>query len=203
MNTLILIKEHHQMMIGKGFHNIKEREITKHQHVIELIALLCGEIIGESLEAHRCKRFTNWKRFEDIYSGLNCFDWKDTGDNCSLEKMIVKHVEVRALYHTIIKDTHEIEIADSILRIFDLCGYLEIDLIWNNDIEIISTFVPEILLSITQTIIGSGELLKERLSDAYTELILFCKQQNIDIEKHITAKIAYNSTREYKYGKEY
>ena len=49
-----------------------------------------------------------------------------------------------------VKDTFEDEIADAFIRLFDLCGYL-----------------------------------------------------NIDIEKHIALKLAYNRTRGYKHGKNY
>jgi NTP pyrophosphatase (non-canonical NTP hydrolase) len=49
-----------------------------------------------------------------------------------------------------VKDTYEDEIADTMIRLFDLCGYL-----------------------------------------------------NIDIDKHISAKVRYNSLREYKHGKRY
>lgn len=49
-----------------------------------------------------------------------------------------------------VKDTFEDEIADTLIRLFDVCGYLD-----------------------------------------------------IDIDKHISAKVRYNSLREYKHGKRY
>lgn len=87
----------------KGFHD-------KEQSVAEMLMLIVSEL-GEALEAHRTGKVLNSLEFsqingiviEDIYSSKEGF-----------EKYI--------------KDTFEDELADVVIRIADMCGYLGIDL---------------------------------------------------------------------------
>jgi NTP pyrophosphatase (non-canonical NTP hydrolase) len=88
----------------------------------ELLMLIVSEL-GEALEAHRKWRFANWN-----WAEVNFKDGFVTG----------------------IKDTFEDEIADVFIRLFDMCGYLD-----------------------------------------------------VDIEKHIYAKMKFNSTRKKRHGKRY
>lgn len=126
MNISELIKKAHEYAVEKGFYPEGEERNTG-----ELLMLIVSEL-GEALEAHRYNRFVDVKKV--VNNPLNSFDfpqWKFNFEAC-------------------IKDTFEDEIADVFIRLFDLCGYLE-----------------------------------------------------IDIEKHISAKMAYNKTRPQKHGKEY
>ena len=176
MDIKKIIKEHHQAMINKGFYECPEclgtaREIKSEDYqclicqsfkdrdfneCIECIPLSCShcdgeginpkKIIGEllmlivselseALEAHRNDRFA--------FRTLPNFD---------IDSLMKTHetTDIMYLFEGHVKDTFEDEIADVFLRLFDLCGYLE-----------------------------------------------------IDIEKHITAKMAYNKSRPHKHGKEY
>ena len=95
----------------------------------------------------------------------------------------------------------EMEIADVFIRLFDLCGYLNHDLIKDiNDCNY-SWMKPlnigKILFSIT------GTLCRQELGLFYMQLFTLCRKLNIPIEKHIKAKMAYNRTRPRKHGKEY
>ena len=98
-----LSKEIHNNAKEKGFYE-KERNIS------ELLMLIVSEL-GEAQEALRKgKRVRYWQI--DYY--------KDCVDNPNLDADMV--------FESSIKDTFEDEIADSIIRLLDLCGYMNIDI---------------------------------------------------------------------------
>lgn len=76
------------------------------RNVGELLMLITSEL-GEAMEAHRCNRFA-------------C--------NGVFEREIKEGVEPKDCFEKNIKDTFEDEITDAIIRLFDLCGGLGIDL---------------------------------------------------------------------------
>lgn len=47
------------------------------------------------------------------------------------------------------------------------------------------------------------DILEDEIADAIIRLMDLCGKRNIDIEKHIELKVAYNITRPYKHGKRY
>jgi NTP pyrophosphatase (non-canonical NTP hydrolase) len=159
VNIKELIKEAHDNAVEKGFYDCPECEgdgyflennpladkddevkcdtckgsgIDPNKNIGELLMLIVSEL-GEALEAHRCGRFANKEALEDILKLIN------GGSKMGL-----------LAHYPQIKDTFEDEIADVLIRLFDLCGYLD-----------------------------------------------------LDIEKHIKAKMQYNRTRPHKHGKEY
>jgi NTP pyrophosphatase (non-canonical NTP hydrolase) len=71
----------------------------------EKLMLVVSEL-GECIEAHRNKQFSNW------------------GQYASHAKVIGEN----PAYKLFIKDTFEDEISDAVLRLFDLAGHLGIDL---------------------------------------------------------------------------
>lgn len=83
----------------------------KNKNFGELLMLITSEL-GEALEADRKDKRANVEAFK---SGCKL-------DNGSFE---------RSLFKTHIKDTVEDEIADSLIRILDLCGYYNIDIDWH------------------------------------------------------------------------
>jgi len=66
--------------------------------------------LGEALEAHRCGKMCN----DDIF--IFSIGW--------LEEGIFPEID----YENNIKGTFEEEIADTFIRLADLCGYLKIDI---------------------------------------------------------------------------
>lgn len=111
-----------------GFHH-------KDQNIGELLMLIVSEL-SEALEADR-----NGKWFDGDKEWLSLYANRKTDDDGDTFDMIFAET---------IKDTFEDELADSIIRILDLAGYL-----------------------------------------------------NIDLEKHVLAKMRYNESREHKHGKLY
>ena len=205
-----LIKEHHQMMVDKGFHDIESRGIPKRDHVIELIALIGGELLGEALESHRCGKIANWEFYERDLLDHTCLDKSERQKTKAFIASFMDHI----------KDHFEDEIADCFLRMFDLCGYLEIsekvisEYInhqfrpsedWERDSQNVAVELFSIDSSLhymaKEYINGSEH--NNGLTLVFRKLWNFCNFHNIPIEKHIKAKMAYNRTRPHKHGKEY
>jgi NTP pyrophosphatase (non-canonical NTP hydrolase) len=109
---------------------------NKDKNIPELLMLIVSEL-SEAMEAHRENKFSNLNAY---YRSLNVDDINE----CD------KNDYIKSQFKSLIKSTFEDELADAMIRIADLCGYM-----------------------------------------------------NIDLEKHIELKMAFNLTREYKHGKKY
>ena len=106
-----LVKEAFEISKQHGFHDT-DSDIEKGSEQFHLIAaqrlaLLHSEI-SEALEADRKNRFADLKSFENA-------------DNSTDEKF-------NHNFKQYIKDTFEDELADTMIRIFDICGWLNIDI---------------------------------------------------------------------------
>ncbi len=84
--------------IEKGFNN-------PNYNIGELLMLITSEL-GEALESHRKGKFSNWESFDSDIS----------------------KIEDSKAFENHIKDTFEDEIADAVIRLFDLSARLNIDL---------------------------------------------------------------------------
>ena len=95
-----IIKQAHENAVEKGFYDDGDKNIG------ELLMLVVSEL-GEALEAHRNGRFSNYGFYDRSGSfpehEIKCFEKE-------------------------VKDTFEDELADAVIRICDMCGYLNIDL---------------------------------------------------------------------------
>lgn len=96
-----ICKRQHEMAKSKGFYE-KPRELGT------LLMLIVSEL-GEALEADRKERFANMAAFEQYT--------KTTSEPQKIEA-----------FKLFVKDTLEDELADVFIRMFDLCGYLGIDI---------------------------------------------------------------------------
>jgi NTP pyrophosphatase (non-canonical NTP hydrolase) len=93
----------HDRALEKGFYDEPKR-------VGEQLMLVVSEL-GEAQEAHRKGRVTS--------------------SNANIDINIIKSWEGEAfqnIFHKNVKDTLEDEIADTVIRLFDMCGALGIDL---------------------------------------------------------------------------
>lgn len=162
------------------------------RNIGEMLMLIVSEL-GEALEAHRCGKFCKI-------------------DNLSFDMNYQEDSPVKSeigRFEVWVKDTFEDEIADVFIRLFDLCGYLEIDFIMPENETGTFDNIGENLFSLTRLITEIYPLekdlckIKDILSLFVRRLYRDCQVWNIPIEKHITAKMAYNKTRPHKHGKKY
>jgi NTP pyrophosphatase (non-canonical NTP hydrolase) len=101
-----IAKEFHESAVRKGFWEEK-REIGT------LLMLIVSEL-SEALEAHRKDRMAN---LTDKQKGAL--------DGWTLDE------DFKGRFYLQVKDTFEDEIADTFIRLFDLCGSLGIDIDWH------------------------------------------------------------------------
>lgn len=105
-----LIKKIHLDNKEKGFWP----EDNSQRNVGEMLMLIVSEL-GEAIEAHRKGRFTNWVEYlSQLAQWTLCID--------------DEHTQFKNTFESCMKDTFEDEIADAVIRLFDLCGGLNIDL---------------------------------------------------------------------------
>lgn len=103
-----LIREHHEIMLGQGFHDPRLSDL-------ELLTLIITEI-SEAIDAYRNQDwFRNHSRAKIKIPGGNSYQIKDlikTRDNLMF----------KCAYKIHVKDTVEHELADACLRILDFMG---------------------------------------------------------------------------------
>lgn len=87
-----------------GFHH-------KNQNIGEMLMLIVSEL-SEALEADRKNKHADLKKYN---AGIATYN----GESESQDK---------STFEFFVKDTFEDELADAVIRIADLCGYLNIDL---------------------------------------------------------------------------
>lgn len=117
----------HESNKQKGFYD-NPREIGT------LLMLVVSEL-SEALEADRKNKHTDWDNFEQML-----------GKSISLNKKFIMPVIFRdtndtenfenKTFEILIKDTFEDEIADAMIRLFDLCGYMGIDIEKHIDLKL-------------------------------------------------------------------
>ena len=88
------------------------------------LLMLCVSELSEALEADRKDRVSNLK-------GFNAMDWEGTDEDAREYKENYK-----IAFESCIKDTFEDELADTVIRILDLCGARGIDLERHIDLKL-------------------------------------------------------------------
>lgn len=89
------------------------------------LLMLCVSELSEALEADRKDKFANLARFDEMMARVQ--DYKR--DDFRIDKEILYFQEN-------VKDTFEDEIADTVIRILDLCGARGIDLERHIDLKL-------------------------------------------------------------------
>lgn len=106
MNYLnVYAKDIHEQNLVRGFD-------AKKENLGQSLMLVVTEL-AEALEADRTSNKASLKKFAEEMHG---------------ETIESSPLSFKALFNKYIKDSFEDEIADSMIRLFDLCGALEIDI---------------------------------------------------------------------------
>ena len=109
-------------------------------------------------------------------------------------------------FKSYVKDTFEDEIADTVIRICDFCGWYGVQLGKGLKIQTKPKgHFDSDLVSIDKLITANYDIVeKDFLSTSLTCLLgileSIAEVYNFDLEQHINLKINYNATRGYKHG---
>lgn len=157
-----------------------------HEELCSVEHLKCL-IISEMMEAVEADRLAHYADLNGYFDAI----W-----NMSYYESFNQHI----------KDTVEDELADVCIRIFDLAGYKNIDLDEamkkvDDNICPSGTFTEKIYRAVR--VLSVREPLGVSLARTLTRILKIAEQDEIDIERHIQLKMAYNQGRKYKHGKKY
>lgn len=98
----------HKNAVVHGFYSDE-----KDNHILVKLMLIATEL-GEAAEAYRNNKYAKVKEFHDCCNDL-------------IEDKIIGPTEID-FFEDLVKDSFEDEIADTIIRLLDLCGFLGINI---------------------------------------------------------------------------
>jgi len=192
----------------------------------ELLMLIVSEC-GEALEAHRNRKIAkNRDLLNSFIASEKMMD--SNGFVCVIHgkprqpssNTREEYLDFKGLFELMLKDTFEDELADIVIRLADLAGFLELkEGHWDSQSRPKSSVRPlnigEELLHISRLICelqtgianhGNEHFKpKEPLSMSFDRIIqhVWWMCYDIDLWKHIELKMAYNRNRPHKHGKAY
>lgn len=180
-----------QELIDRAHAMVKSKGFYDTPPNVGVLLMLIISELGEALEAHRKDR------------------------RCRLP-LIDEEMDA-AGFERHIKDSFEDELADAVIRIADLSGYLGIFPKWPGTVEMEDHFTPgSALFDVTRIIVDGTRYYSPGgdsrngyivdpvlLGEAVAMLYALAKAMNIDLDRHIQLKMQYNSTRPRLHGKQY
>jgi len=161
------------------------------------LCLIVSELM-EAVEADRNERYGNLQAMVKIVDDQETSEYGITDH--WLEFWFKTYFEER------VKDTVGDELADALIRIFDLAGKHNINLsgimLTESKISKDKRFTENIR-TIEKYLCQDGFSLDEKLNYAKQEICNYAELLGIDIITHINLKMMYNKTRIVKHGKKY
>lgn len=116
-------------------------------------------------------------------------------------------------FECLIKDTLEDELADAIIRMLDICGYLQIDLAdsemdyyMEDERQISSVFQKKTFAERIWSVMSLffyNDPYSATLPRAIARLWILAKDKGVDIYTHLELKMKYNEMRPRLHGKKY
>lgn len=179
-----LSKEVHQNAQNKGFWNEKKSS----QHCLTLVITE----LSEAIEADRKNSRSNIKAYKLNKSLVGAFK-----KSCFNKASFLKNI----------KGTVEEELADAMIRLLDLAGYLQIDFTKLPECRYYRVFsrfsftenVFALIKGLTKEQIG----IEKRIQFGLHYLSTWANELNIDLAFYVNEKMLYNQTREMMHGKKY
>jgi len=112
--------------------------------------------------------------------------------------------EFKSFFKNEIKDTFQDELADVAIRLLDYAGFVGYEFEkYSIDLGSCSNYEKfEFLFELHEAVVGMLYNIN-KINVVMFLLIDYCKDKDIDLEKHIELKMKYNELREYKNGKAY
>lgn len=183
INLNLLRDKAYEIAKNNGFH---EEEVSE-KHCLVLVI---SELI-EALEAYRKGNclYENEDKYMDVQSKINdCYN----------------NSEVKECFKKYIKDTFEDELADTVIRLLDLAGYKDFDVVPEclKTIDVRNKSIPEHIFTMISNL-SSDFYLSYRIDYCIKYIFELSEEMGIDILWHIDVKMAYNELREYKHGKRF
>lgn len=183
INFNLLRDKAYEIAKNNGFH---EEEVSE-KHCLVLVI---SELI-EALEAYRKGNclYENEDKYMDVQSKINdCYN----------------NSEVKECFEKYIKDTFEDELADTVIRLLDLAGYKDFDVVPEclKTIDVRNKSIPEHIFTMISKL-SSDFYLSYRIDYCIKYIFELSEEMGIDILWHIDVKMAYNELREYKHGKRF
>lgn len=158
------------------------------------LCLVISELM-EAVEADRKEKHADTKKFNqelDYY----IHEMKLYGENYDKA--------YRDVFEYYLKDSVEDELADACIRLLDLAGLRNCELLYMDSLyieEISFTEFSYMFCSfITNPDKSQKDWLKLHISCSLGRIFSWCRAKNIDIAWHIEQKIKYNELRPYKHG---
>lgn len=180
LNLQELAKQIHENAKAKGFYDSKDRKFFKHAQVFE--------IIKEVAEFHEA-----YKKGKD-----GAGDWY-------LENP--EEVGASAVFEACIKDTWQDELSDIMIRLLDFAAFLgfefpKFNAFLKNSFFDHYEFGSE-CLDLVVKLADISEEFNWQITDSMYYVLDFANALGCNLEWHIQAKMAYNSTRERLHGKKF
>jgi hypothetical protein len=202
------IEKAHSIARSKGFWD-KPREIGG------LIMLTITEI-SEAVDADRKGRYADLEYFEKRLK-----ETSETTNRALNYEVQTRHYQesFKKSFEHHIKDSVEDEIADTLIRMFDMFGGLKLEYVepkrenkyyldgsFDDDGIFVedAMYVTSLLSKVYEAHLSKVDgLIRTYLCNTCYFLLELSKRMNIDIEAHIIHKMKYNSLRERLNGKSY
>ena len=183
-----LAKKAHANAVAKGFY----KEKMSNEHYLMLIISEVAELV----EADRKGLCANVKSFERMYSNEQSFPFKSMYNRDTTASAFAQNI----------KNTKEDEFADIAIRLYDLAGYLGVDLIGDYEAYKANpftnmTFTENGYYLTAMLVLYSKQ--KSIVNWALSYVYEWAKHENIDLDYFITHKMRYNEGREVLHGNKY
>lgn len=181
-----LINEAHENAIKHGFW---EEDLSS-DHYLSLV--LCE--LAEAVEAKRKAKTANWEKFS-----------RDVEEIVKIKNSESRQALWQSLFEAYVKDSIGDELADAYIRMCDLAGAKGVQVkehkgLRSNVVAGDKTFTENVLAIASVLSDGSLEL-KGKLLYCMEQVERLAEVEQVELLKHIEAKMQYNKCRAYKHGK--